>query len=256
MALNTNAEEAPNGKADSPTDSDIAYFGFDERETQFDGATMKNIARHQPDIMKRKLLTLLASVPWFAACSATSGNLSTDPEDVRLRKKFHGIHGGVLRLDATPPKHGVTITSETGRSISAPSTLGPKNVGNQTYTDSSMPIPKAVRATWREGDYKYQGQGVWTGGIVIGDYTVPVAERIPDDVLDYIRKDGGALRLKIRLHDTGVLIGWDIEMRLPIPNLPSDYHGARNYLEYRIPGGDFREAQIFNGKVIDPGWQK
>jgi hypothetical protein len=56
----------------------------------------------QPGIMKRKLLTLLASVPWFTACSATGGNVSMDPEDVRLRKKFRGIYGGVLRL--TPLK--------------------------------------------------------------------------------------------------------------------------------------------------------
>lgn len=33
------------------------------------------------------------------------------------------------------------------------------------------------------------------------------AERIPDDVPDYIRKNSGTLRLKIRLKDDGVLIG-------------------------------------------------
>ncbi|RZI43924.1 hypothetical protein EGT07_00370 [Herbaspirillum sp. HC18] len=208
---------------------------------------MKNSA-HQPDIMKRKLLTLLACMPWFTACRATSNNLSTDPEDIRLREKFRGIYGGVLRLDASSPKHGVMITSETGRYISSPATLGPNHVGNQTYTDSSLPLPKAIHVTWREGDYKYQGQGVWTGGTIIGDYTVPVAERIPDEVLDYIRRNGGALRLKIRLKDDGVLIGWDVE------EWYTTQYGRG--LRWVRPGGDFREAQIRDGNVIDPGWQK
>ncbi len=74
----------------------------------------------QPDLMKRKLLTLLASLPLFAACSANSSNLSTDPEDVRLRKKFRGIYGFVLVLDATSKKEGVTFTDEMGRYVVAP----------------------------------------------------------------------------------------------------------------------------------------
>ena len=72
---------------------------------------MKN-DRKQPDFVKRKLLALFASVPFFTACSANSGNLSTDPEDVRLRKKFRGIYGVVLRIDAVSPKRFTTITSE------------------------------------------------------------------------------------------------------------------------------------------------
>ncbi len=69
--------------------------------------------------MKRKLLTLLASLPLFAVCSANSSNLSTDPEDVRLRKKFRGIYGFVLVLDATSKKDGVTFTDEMGRYVAA-----------------------------------------------------------------------------------------------------------------------------------------
>jgi hypothetical protein len=209
----------------------------------------------QTDMMKRKLLTWLASAPLFTACGANSRNLSTDPEDVRLRKKFKGIYGVVLRIDAASPKEFTTITSETGRRIDGSSLLGLNNVSNLTYTDNSMPIPKAIRATWREGAARYQGQGVWTGGTVVGDYTVPVAERIPDDILDYIRKNGGALRLKIRLKDDGILIGWDVEERVPKPNWkPED--GAKNYLRYSLPGGDFRERHMNNNGVIDPGWQK
>jgi hypothetical protein len=193
----------------------------------------------QPDIMKRKLLTLLASAPWFTACSATSGNVSTDPEDVRLRKKFRGIYGGVLRIDATSPKHGVTITSGTGQFIVAQSTAGPRNVGNLTHTDNTMPVPKAIHATWREGDFKSVYGGGWEGGTIAGDYTVPVAERIPDSILDYIRKNGGALRLKIRLKDDGILIGWDVEKSLPIPGCKPGEVAICTAIHYFLPGGDF-----------------
>ena len=208
----------------------------------------------QPDLMKRKLLTLLASLPLFTACSANSSNLSTDPEDVRLRKKFRGIYGVVLKLDATSPKHGVTLTNEKGRIISADATLGPHNVANLTYTDNSMSIPKAVRATWREGKFKSVYGGGWKDGTIIGDYTVPVAERIPDSILDYIRKNGGALRLKIRLKDDGILIGWDVERSIPIPNCVKTPIETCFQLEYFMAGGDFQQAKIFNGEVVRKGW--
>lgn len=29
---------------------------------------------------------------------------------------------------------------------------------------------------------------------------------------------------------------------------------TRYWEEYRMAGGDFREAKIFNGKVVRPGW--
>lgn len=122
-----------------------------------------------------------------------------------------------------------------------------------------MPVPMTIRATWREGDYQYQGQGVWKGGTIVGDYTVPVAERIPDDVLDYIRQNGGALRIKIRLKDDGVLIGWDVEKSLPIPGCQPGTVAICTAIHHLMPGGDFREVQVRhgpNGKVINPGGQK
>ena len=53
------------------------------------------------------------------------------------------------------------------------------------------------------------------GGSVLADVTVPVASRIPLDALDEARKKGAGLRLKMRVHPGGVLIGWDIERRPP-----------------------------------------
>lgn len=124
------------------------------------------------------------------------------------------------------------------------SLLSLEDVSTPSYFNMSMPVPMAVRATWREGAYHFQGkaQGSWTGGNIVGDYTVPVAQRIPGEILEHIRTHGGSLRVKIRLKDDGVLVGWDVEDKAP--------------LRYSLPGGDFREAQFHDGKVIDPGWQK
>ena len=76
-------------------------------------------------------------------------------------------------------------------------------------------------------------QGPWGGsyfGQVLGDYTLPIASRIPDAVLQEIRKNGGGLRLKFRLKPDGVLFGWDIER----------FSGGLP--RHTMPGGDFLET--------------
>ena len=209
--------------------------------------------------------TLLASAWAVSGCAAKQPavDVNLSAEDKALIHKFRGLHGIVLRLDAASEKKFTFIVTEKGVRMSGAGTLALKQVGNQSYADNSfIPVPKTIRATWRRDDpdnkiYSGKKEEPWSGGVIIGDYTVPVAERIPDDVLDYIRKNGGALRLKIRLHDKGIAIGWDVEMRLPIPNLPRDYQGARNYTEFRLAGGDFRE-DWFNSDTREmvPGWKK
>lgn len=67
---------------------------------------------------------------------------------------------------------------------------------------------------------------------MLGDYTVKVAERIPDEVLADIRRQRGALRLKFRLKPDGVLFGWDIE------------RGGSGVSRFSLAGGDFREAGV------------
>lgn len=76
-------------------------------------------------------------------------------------------------------------------------------------------------------------QGPWGGGYfgpVLGDHTLPIASRIPDAVLQEIRKGGGGLRLKFRLKADGVLFGWDIER----------FSGGLP--RHSMPGGDFLET--------------
>ena len=198
--------------------------------------------------MKRKLLSFLTLLPWLPACSAVQPKGHSD-----LAYKIRGIRGVVVRIDAIGEKRHVTIVSDTKRQIAAPSLLGPKNNGILSYSGGALPVPRTVHITWREGDAKYDsplspggmrrlGPNRWLGGTIVGDYTIEVASRIPDEVLDSIRKEGGVLRLKFRLKDDGVLLGWDIE------------RPGRGIPRYSMAGGDFREAYIFNGKAVDAGW--
>jgi len=50
--------------------------------------------------------------------------------------------------------------------------------------------------------------------VIAGNYTVKIAKRIPDDLLDEVRARKGTLRLKIRVHPQGVLVGWDLRAGL------------------------------------------
>ena len=107
-------------------------------------------------------------------------------------------------------------------------------------------VPEKVRVIWRDST-KIVGRldkpHVDTyAGNVLGDHSFPVASRIPDDVVKEIRRNGGGLRLKFRLHPDGVLFGWDIE-RIS-GGLP----------HHSMAGGDFQEAEIFNGRAVRKGW--
>lgn len=75
------------------------------------------------------------------------------------------------------------------------------------------------------------------GGVILGDYTVPIASRIQNEVVDYLYSPKQSdvmsreLRIKIRLKDDGVLIAWDVE-----EGYKNQYD---NFARYVMPGGDF-----------------
>ena len=106
-------------------------------------------------------------------------------------------------------------------------------------------IPQHVRVIWRQNDdVRITNGKIVYGGPLAGDYTIPVASRIPASVFEEIERNGGALRIKFRLKPDGVMLGWDI-MR----------EGKGKYtFDYEMAGGDFREARIYNGKVDRKGW--
>jgi hypothetical protein len=96
-------------------------------------------------------------------------------------------------------------------------------------------IPEKIRIMWRDsnelvGRSDEPSKSTYAGNI-LGDYTILVASRIPDDVIKEIRKKGGGLRLKFRLKPDGVLFGWDIERIL------------NGFPEHGMPGGDFLETE-------------
>jgi hypothetical protein len=95
------------------------------------------------------------------------------------------------------------------------------------------------------------------GGKFLYQSVIPVAERIPEELLDDLRRDPkGGLRIKIRLHREGVLLGWDIARRPGFDPKKRDQWGKPLYVAavHSFAGGDFREADVFNGKAIRKGW--
>lgn len=187
--------------------------------------------------LKRKLLLLplaLSLLPF----RTWAGTLS------RMGNRFRGITGVTIVIDVVNAKEYITISTDTGRQIASPSLLGPGAKGRLSFSGANPPIPEFVHITWREGRAKYdflKGQG-WSGGTVLGDYTVAVASRIPDEILKYITSPaqgdvmGRGLRIKIRLKDDGVLVAWDVEEGY------KNQYG--NFARFVMPGGDFIETRF------------
>ena len=181
------------------------------------------------NLMKRNVLVWLGLMPIVGGCKAAESSVGMD-----ITRKFRGINGVVLVVDAVEgmDKENVDLQSEAGLQLFRSSLVAKRVRKVMAFGGNSFSIPKTVRVRARKGDnlYNYREQH-YENGIVTDDYTIDVASRIPDDVLDSIRKNGGALRLKFRLKDDGVLFGWDIE------------RSDGRYLKLDMPGGDFMETK-------------
>jgi hypothetical protein len=183
---------------------------------------------------KRKLMMSCLSAPVIAlvtACKAFSSG--QNPPLSATQRRFEDM-GLTLVVDAVEgaemlgveffadgsefPFYAKSRTVKTNRSIRAfPSGIVPEQVrvmwrssGTETYFDKS-------------GRIRYSAP-------IVGDYTFPVASRIPDAIAKEIRKHGGGLRLKFRLKPDGVMFGWDIER----------FSGGLP--RHSMPGGDFLET--------------
>ena len=172
---------------------------------------------------------------------------SLSPVDRALAHKMRGLKGGGFRVDALADIHGLNIYDERGRLFYSKALQSQTNRDFMSYS-GDFGVPKSLRAVWRIGKgsarsstnmpfdpatIEMTGNDGFIGGTIIGDYTVPVAERIPQETMDEVRKSKSGLQLKIRIHPEGVLIGWDIGAG--VGNAP-DGTGAIHV------GGDFREA--------------
>lgn len=213
--------------------------------------------------MKRKFLALLAGLPLFAACVPAEVRAarkageerekayhdSLSPKEQALLRRFRGISIQlVVDAVAGPEMGGVKIYSDNGYSIfsSGSVALRKRSIGDV----GSARVPLWVRVIWREKPKAVWGKdgGIDWEGPIVGDFTLPVAERIPDAVLESMHKDPRMLRIKFRLHPNGVYFGWDIERR------PGYKPGYSVSAVHDMPGGDFQEARIFNGAVVRKGW--
>jgi hypothetical protein len=141
------------------------------------------------------------------------------PDEERWKKKFRGMVGGELYADAVPEKSYVMIFDEKGTVFYRKGAMGVKTNSRQAYA-AEFGVPLSLRATWRDDEPNSTGKsqkpvivknGDYSGGILMGDVTVPVAERIPDELLDRMRKYKGGFVLKLRLTDETLLIGWEVK---------------------------------------------
>ena len=202
------------------------------------------------------LTALSGCGPWLPPPVPAPPQLA--PEDQALAEKFAVLRGGgMLVVDSLNRKEGINIFDEYGRYFYSKGGMGPRSGGIFSY-GARFGVPKTLHVTWRTGsDVRMQANGMFGGGTIVGDYIVPVASRIPEDLIQDLRRDErGSFRLKIRLHDDGVLIGWDIERRPGFDPKNRNKHGNIVYVPavHSFVGGDFREAEIYNGKPVRKGW--
>lgn len=193
---------------------------------------------------RRSLLWAATLVPVLVAC-ARNGAYRID--------RGARIPVGTLRVDASTNKCGVAIYNDRGYNIGGGSLHNLRNVASSSFPGGELGLPASIRATWSTCQRTPSGGFTGIGGTLVGDYTALVAERIPAEVIDYLRTKGGSLRLKIRLVDTGVLIGWDIETR--IYGRVEDKGRVPGSIRYVLAGGDFCERQIYAGEIVQPGWE-
>ncbi|RYH19932.1 MAG: hypothetical protein EON54_26840 [Alcaligenaceae bacterium] len=119
-------------------------------------------------------------------------------------------------------------------------------------------MPEQVRAIWRKSAIAtgYKNEHYYPDEIV-GDEILEVGSRIPQDLVDDLRRDRrGSLRLKFRMSEEGTMFGWDIERRPGYDPKILDSYRLPAYVApvHSFAGGDFREAQIYNGKPVRLGW--
>jgi hypothetical protein len=186
---------------------------------------------------------------------------SASDDEALLRRRFRGILGGQLRIDAMSDVNRVTLYSETGLAFAA-GVFGPKkgltsSYGGQVAGDRLV-VPRTLRYVRFPQGSKFNGSSRFPAfdGEPLVDVTVPVASRISDEALDTARRFGGFLRLKLRIHPDTLLVGWDVE------HFPDAQPGRRNQFGvlitgapvYHAVGGDFREAEIINGVAVRKGW--
>lgn len=183
--------------------------------------------------LKRKLSAALMLLPLssvMSGCKAAA--MGRTPASAGDRFKGMGL---TLVVDAVPGAEmlGTEFFAD-GRDspFYAKSRMVQRN--REIMAFPSGKVPESVRVVWRDSSELVRRKDDPTqntyAGKVLGNHTIAVARRIPDEVVNEIRKNGGGLRLKFRLKPDGVLFGWDIER----------FEGGLP--RHSMPGGDFLQT--------------
>lgn len=136
---------------------------------------------------------------------------------------------------------------------------GGQSLRSRAKMQLSQPVPERARIIWRDSsDRRFiEGIGSRYAGNIIGDETIEVGARIPQALIDDLKRDPrGNLRIKFRMSRQGTLLGWDIERRPGFDPHKRDRYGQVAYVGpvHSFDGGDFREAEIHNGQTVRKGW--
>ena len=216
------------------------------------------------NLLRRRIVNfslVLVGLSGVSACaqsvSQSPSRMSAEAEQVRMNR-FQGITSAEWVLSSLDELRWIEILDQNGRYVAAPAKMSYRG----DHTNALNSIPVKLKVTWREQDpnnpvYLVNRNEKWSGGKITGSFGIPVADRIPDELLDDLRRDPkGSLRIKVRLHRDGVLLGWDIERRPGYDRKNRDIFGQAVYVaaEHSFYGGDFREAEIINGKPVRMGW--
>lgn len=198
------------------------------------------------------MLGLSGCIPSGSARPSLPPKVYTDEEQRRLHK-FRGIGGYELFISGfgKGDTGGVfaDIRDEFGNYIQT----GNFRESRDTKSSKSLPptgMYKSILVILYDPNQSRRVSTTGTRkdfeGVVWGEWTVPIADRIPDELLDDLRRDPkGTLRIKIRLHREGVLLGWDIERRPGFDPKKRDSFGEIAYVSpgWVKTGGDFKEAR-------------
>ena len=209
---------------------------------------------------RRRLLKSLGSLAvLLTGCQSDAEKPATDKDpDAALRQKFRGMNGGEKRIDAFTSVSGIALYLESGLVFAAGtfskgakiSGYGGQSAGDRLVVPRTLRMVQYPEDSRRIADINYPAYD----GTPILDVTVPVAERIPDEVLDRIRKYKGSLILKLRIHPKTLMVGWEVRNGRSYPFKRDKWGNAYTTDDDDMVGGDFCERRVQN-RIIDGRFQ-
>jgi len=189
----------------------------------------------------------------LTGCHSDVGKPAKD-KDAGLRHRFRGVRGGEKRIDSFASVSGVALYLESGLVFAAGtfnrgakiSGYGGQSAGDRLVVPRTLRMVRYPEDSRRIADITYPAYD----GTPILDVTVPVAERIPDEVLDRIRKYKGSLILKFRIHPKTLMVAWEVRNGRSYPFKRDEWGNAYTTDEDDMVGGDFCERRVQN-RIID-----